>query len=352
MADKEPRLTIWYEEMDAGDYPLVGRKNANLGEMINAGVPVAPGFCLTTHANDVFMAESGIGRQLEVCLPESAPVTFDMASEASGLAVSLMEQANLPPVLEDALLSSYRQLCAKCGVPDAAVAVRSSGTLSIPGHMETYLNVRGGKDLIVHVKKCWASAYSVEAIMYRVNNGMPFLFNIGVGIPKMVKSRVSGTVFTINPLNGDLSRVSIDASYGVGEAVLSAIVTPDTYLIDKATLEPISTTIGTKEVECVYREGVSEAVKALVPRDRRLLACLSREEVLELARIGKLIEAYCGLPYDVEFAIDADMRFPENIIVLQVRAEMVWGGNESIARTKKNNQDNDPDRLHTGVKLK
>ena len=146
----------------------------------------------------------------------------------------------------------------------------------MPGQMETYLNICGEKDLIDYVKKCWASAYNVEAIMYRMNKGMPFLFNIGVGIPKMVNSRVSGIIFTINPVNGDPSKISIDASFGLGEAVVSGIVTPDTYLIDKITMDPIKTVIGSKEIQCVYREDGSDIVQVPVPEEKRCVPCLER----------------------------------------------------------------------------
>jgi pyruvate,water dikinase len=220
--------------------------------------------------------------------------------------------------------------------------------------METYLNICGEKDFIDYVKKCCASAYNVEAIMYRMNKGMPFLFNIGVGIPRMVNSRVSGIIFTINPVNGDPSKVSIDASYGLGEAVVSGIVTPDTYLIDKITMELIKTVVGNKEIQCVYRENGSDIVQTPVPEHKRSVACLNREEVLELVRVGKLIENYYGKAYDIEFGIDDDIYFPQNIIILQVRPESVWSKKEVTSKTEKKQ---DPmerilSQLLTGVKLK
>ncbi|MGD0230581.1 MAG: PEP/pyruvate-binding domain-containing protein [Syntrophorhabdales bacterium] len=354
MTDKEKRLTIWYEEMDGKDYPLVGKKNANLGDMIKAGIPVAPGFAITIYANDRFITDTGIKKHLEERLPELGKVTYETAKDASDFAIGLIESTDLPPEVEDAILSAYRQLCGRCASPACPVAVRSSGSVSMPGQMETYLNIRGEKDLIAYVKKCWASAYNTEAIMYRMNKGMPFLFNIGVGIPKMVNSRISGIIFTINPLNGDLSKISIDASYGLGEAVVSGIVTPDTCLIDKITMEPIKTVIGTKETQCVYREGSSDILQAPVPDDKRRLACLSRQEMLELARVGKLIEDYYGVPYDIEFGIDADMDFPECVIVLQVRPESVWSKKEVTARTgkKKDPMERILGQLLTGVKLR
>ncbi len=354
MTDREQRLTIWYEEMSGTDYPLVGKKNANLGEMIKAGIPVAPGFAITIYANDRFIETTGIKAEIQKRLPELGRVTFETAKEASDFAMRLMEAASLPAEVEDAILSDYEQLSDRSNRPSCPVAVRSSGSISMPGQMETYLNICGQKDLIEYVKKCWASAYNVEAIMYRMNKDMPFLFNIGVGIPKMVHSRVSGIIFTINPVNGDPSKISIDASFGLGEAVVSGIVTPDTYLVDKITMEPIKTVVGSKEVQCVYREGCSDIDQVPVPEEQRRMACLSRQEMLELARIGKLIEDYYGKAYDIEFGIDADLPFPQNIVILQVRPESVWSKKEATAKTekKKDPMERILGQLLTGVKLR
>ncbi|HUJ69075.1 MAG TPA: PEP/pyruvate-binding domain-containing protein [Syntrophorhabdales bacterium] len=354
MTDKEKRMAIWYEELDGNDYPLVGKKNANLGEMIKAGIPVAPGFAITILANDRFITETGIKEKLAAKLPELGEVTYETAKEAGDFAVDLIENTALPPDLEAELLSNYRELCSRYPGSACPVAVRSSGSVSMPGQMETYLNILGEKDFIDYVRRCWASAYNAEAIMYRMNKGMHFLFNIGVGVPRMVRSRVSGIIFTINPVNGDPSKISIDASCGLGEAVVSGIVTPDTHLIDKVTMELIKTTVGSKEIECVYREEGSDIVQVPVSEDRRCVACLNREEILELARLGKLIEDYYGKAYDIEFGIDADMPFPENIIILQVRAESVWSKKEVAARTekKKDPMERIVGQLLAGMKLR
>jgi pyruvate,water dikinase len=354
MTDKEKHLAIWYEEMDGNDYPLVGKKNANLGEMIKAGIPVSPGFALTVAANDKFIVDTNIKTQLAQRLPELGEVTYETAKEASDFAMGLIEKATMPADLQEVILSAYKEICSRSQMGACPVAVRSSGTASMPGQMETYLNICGEKDLINYVKKCWASAYNTEAIMYRMNKGMPFLFNIGVGIPKMVNSRVSGIIFTINPVNGDPSKISIDASYGLGEAVVSGIVTPDTYLLDKITMDPVKTIIGSKEIQCVYKENASDIIEVPVPEEKRRVACLTRQEMLELTRIGKLIEDYYGKAYDIEFGIDADFSFPDNIIILQVRPESVWSKKEVAAKTekKKDPMERILTQLLTGVKLK
>ncbi len=354
MGEKDQKYILWYEEMEGADYPLVGKKNSNLGEMIKAGIPVSHGFAVTIYANDQFLILSGIKAEIEKQIVALGQVTYETAKQASSIAMDLIEKAAMPEVIEREILDNYKKLCERACKNACPAAVRSSGAVSMPGQMETYLNICGEKDLINYVKKCWASAYNTEAIMYRMNKGMPFLFNIGVGIPKMVNSRVSGIIFTINPINGDPSKISIDASYGLGEAVVSGLVTPDTYLIDKVTFDVIKATVGSKETMCAYKEQGSDIVQKDVPQEMRKVLCLSNQELKELARIGKLIEGYYGQAYDIEFGIDADFPFPENIIILQVRPESVWSKKKAEARTekKKDPMDRLLSQLLTGVKLK
>lgn len=354
MVEKEKRITIWYDELEGKEFNLVGKKNANLGEMIKAGIRVSPGFALTIYANDLFVTETGIKAELERYLEGLGQVTYEKSLKASEFAVSLIENGNVPSVITDEVFREYQKLCDMSGVENVPVAARSSGAVSMPGQMETFLNIRGQEDLLTYIKKTWASAYFVEAITYRMNKGMGFLLNIGVGIPKMVNSRVSGIIFTLNPLNGDRSKISVDVSYGLGEAVVSGIVTPDNYLVDKVTLETIKSNLGGKEVKCVYRDNGSTIKTVDVPDEDRKRFCIDKDELTEICRIAKSIDRYYGKPYDIEFAIDADLSFPENVIILQVRPESVWSKKQTKPRTekKKDAMDRVISQLITGVRLK
>ena len=263
-------------------------------------------------------------------------------------------EATVPEVIVEETLAAYRRLCEMSSTPDVPVAVRSSGAVSMPGQMETYLNIRGEQDLIHYIKKTWASAYHVEAITYRLNKGMGFLLNIGVGVPKMVNSRVSGVSFTLNPLNGDRSKITVDVSHGLGEAVVSGLVTPDNYLIDKVTLNTIKSTKGSKEVKCVYNETGSDIATVECCAEERESYCVTQEELQEIAQVSKAIDKYYGKPYDIEFAIDADLPFPDNVIILQVRPESVWSKKEAEAKTqpKQDAMDRIVSQLMTGVRVK
>ena len=330
----EKKLTLWYNELKGENFPLVGKKNANLGEMLKADIPISPGFAITIHANDIFMQESGIKAELEQLIANQyRETTPENIAHLSNFAMTAIEKAPMPTALEKHILEDYHRLCEICGVKDLPVAVRSSGAVSMPGQMETYLNIRGDRDLSDYIRKCWASSYCIEALTYRVNRDIGVLFNIGVGIPKMVNSKTSGVIFTNNPLNGDPSKISIDASYGLGEAVVSGLVTPDSYLIDKITLDPVKIIRGSKEIECVYRTGSSDIVEKEVDEARRKVNSLSPEELRHLCITSKKIEKYYGKAYDIEFGIDADLKFPDNVIILQVRPESVW--NKKKAENKK-----------------
>lgn len=354
MPDNDDRLVLWYDEMDGADYPLVGKKNANLGEMQKSGIRTSPGFALTLHANDRFVTETGIKDKLAHYLDSLGQATLENSKAASEFAVKLVNEASVPADIAEAAITAYQRLCDFAGTEDVPVAVRSSGAVSMPGQMETYLNIRGEASLLHYIKKTWASAYHVEAITYRLNKGMGFLLNIGVGIPKMVNSRVSGVAFTLNPVNGDRSKIVIDVSHGLGEAVVSGLVTPDNYLIDKVTLGVIKSSKGSKEVKCVYRDQGSDIDTVETSEQERTSFCVSAEELSEIARVSKAIDKYYGKPYDIEFAIDADLPFPDNVIILQVRPESVWSAKQASAKTerKADAMDHIVSQLVTGVKIK
>ena len=354
MVEKEKRITIWYDELSGDEFNLVGKKNANLGEMTKAKIPVSPGFALTIYANDLFITETGIKDKLRDLVKSIDKFNLENSRKVSEFAVELIENTPIPASISDQVFEDYKKLCEMSGVENVPVATRSSGAVSMPGQMETYLNVRGEEDLLKYIKKTWASAYFVEAITYRMDKDMPFILNIGVGVPKMVNSRVSGIIFTMNPLNGDRSKISVDVSYGLGEAVVSGLVTPDNYLIDKITLDTITATKGEKKIKMIYREDGSTIKEVEVAEEERNKFSINQEELTEICRIAKGIDKYYGKPYDIEFAVDADLPFPQNVIVLQVRPESVWSKKESQAKTapKKDVMDRILGTMVAGVKLK
>ncbi|MEM3922283.1 MAG: PEP/pyruvate-binding domain-containing protein, partial [Nitrososphaerota archaeon] len=233
------------------------------------------------------------------------------------------------------IVEAYRELSKKIGVKDVYVAVRSSATAedlpgaSFAGQQETYLNVRGEDDLLESVRKCWSSLFTPRAIFYRTEKGFRHeKVLISVAVQKMVNSRSAGVMFTIHPVTGDRNIIVIESVWGLGEAIVSGAVTPDHFEVDKNTLRILAKNIVKKEVEYVRDPKTGKTIHAKVPPERQDTPSLTDEEVVELARIAKLIEQHYGTPQDIEFAVDRDLAFPQSIFIVQSRPETVWSMKE------------------------
>lgn len=330
---KETALTLWFEELNKRDVGLVGGKNANLGEMINAGIPVPPGFAVTAYAYKRFIEETGIASKIYDILRETIkdPKDPTQYEEASRRVRALIESVKMPEDIRSAIVESYRELCKRIGTDSVFVAVRSSATAedlpdaSFAGQQETYLNVRGEEEVVKYVQKCWSSLFTPRAIFYRTQKGFAHeRVLISVAVQKMVNSRSAGVMFTIHPVTGDKDKIVIESVWGLGEAIVSGAVTPDRFIVDKNTFEIVEKEIAEKTVEYVRDPNTGKTVHLEVPVDRRSAPSLTDEEVKYLAMLAKKIEDHYGHPQDIEFAVDRDLPFPENIFIVQSRPETVW----------------------------
>src|SRR5215216_997313 len=226
--------TAWFNEIRKDDIALVGGKGANLGELSRAGMPVPPGFVLTTRAYDAFVEAAGLGGEI-VGLAASAddPGAFEAAARRIH---DLFAGGEIPEDLAGELESAYRRLA-----NGGAVAVRSSATAedlagaSFAGQQETYLNVRGPAALVEAVRACWASLWTARAMAYRKRQNIePASVSLAVVVQQMVPAEVAGMLFTADPLSGRRDRSVINAAWGLGQAVVGGQVTPDTLVVDKA----------------------------------------------------------------------------------------------------------------------
>lgn len=335
--DKSQALILWFEELGKEDIPLVGGKCANLGEMINAGIPVPPGFAVTAYAYKRFIEETGIAQKIYDILDETItdPRNPTQYEEASRKIRGLIESTPIPKDIRDAIVEAYRELSRRVGLKDVYVAVRSSATAedlpgaSFAGQQETYLNVRGEEEVLESVRRCWSSLFTPRAIFYRTEKGFRHeKVLISVAVQKMVNSRSAGVMFTIHPVTGDRNIIVIESVWGLGEAIVSGAVTPDHFEVDKNTLKIITKNIVKKEVEYVRDPKTGKTVHAKVPPERQEAPSLTDEEVVELAKIAKRIEQHYGMPQDIEFAVDRDLPFPQNLFIVQSRPETVWSMKE------------------------
>ncbi|MBI5089543.1 MAG: PEP/pyruvate-binding domain-containing protein, partial [Actinobacteria bacterium] len=263
----------------------VGGKNSSLGELMMADLPVPPGFAITIEAYQQ------LWRNTELCDAVNAELrSIDHHDLVANVATSkriraLIEDEPMSDEVIDAITASYTALCDFCGVPDLPVAVRSSATAedlpdaSFAGQQDTFLWVRGVESVLDHVRRCWSSLFTDRAIAYRHTMGyLHQTISMSVGVQKMVDPVCSGVAFTLNPMNGDRSQVAIDASWGLGELVVSGEVTPDNFLVDKVIKEIVSRTVSDKAEELVL--GPDGSVhRAAVDADRRRIPCLSDDDL-------------------------------------------------------------------------
>jgi pyruvate,water dikinase len=330
---KEKRI-LWFEELGKEDIPLVGGKNANLGEMLKAKIPVPPGFAITAHAYNEFITKTGIAQKIYKTIEETVTDANDPRhyEEASKRIRKLMESTTMPPEIEKAIRTAYAELNQKTGMTEVFVAVRSSATAedlpdaSFAGQQETFLNVRGPNDLIEKTIKCWSSLFTPRAIFYRNQKGFKHeQVLISVGVQKMINAKAAGVIFTLNPVTGETDQIVIESNWGLGEAVVSGSVTPDDYIVDKNSLKIIENRIAKKTIEYIRDPKTGKTIHAEVPQERQEQPSLTDQEVIQLAEIAGSIEIHYGKAQDIEFSIDRELPFPENVFIVQSRPETVWG---------------------------
>ncbi len=333
MTEMKKNLVIWFEDLRKTDIPSVGGKNANLGEMINAGIPVPPGFATTAYSYKKFIEEKGISEKIYAIITETVTDTNDpkQYEAASKKIRELIESTLVPKDVEEAIRHAYKELCKRLNVNEVFVAVRSSATAedlpdaSFAGQQETFLNVKGIDELLEETVKCWSSLFTPRAIFYRNQKGFAHekVF-ISVGVQKMVNSKTAGVTFTMNPVTGDRNQIVIEGNYGLGESVVSGTVTPDNFVVDKKTLNIIEKRISKKTVQYIRDTSTGKTVRMEVPLDRQEQPCLSDEEILKLAELAKRIEQHYGTAQDIEWAVDSDFSFPDSVFIVQSRPETVW----------------------------
>ncbi len=330
-AGNRPPLLCWLEECRKDSVALVGGKCSSLGELINAGVRVPPGFALTTEGYRAFMAESGLEKELQLLLADIDSEDLEALERASVSIRAAIEAQPFSIELEDLVAEAYRKLSVRCGIPAVPVAVRSSATAedlpgaSFAGQQDTFLWIRGADEVLEHMRRCISSLYTGRAMAYRANRGYSDdQMAISVGVQKMANSYTAGVMFTIHPSNGDRSVIVIDSNFGFGESVVSGEVTPDNFVVNKVTLDIIDRTISQKEI-CYTVDLQTQVSRAIeVPFERQKVQSLIDDEVTELAWMGKQIEKHYGRPMDIEWAVDKDLPAGGNIFILQARPETVW----------------------------
>ena len=324
------QYTLAFDECDSIDPQRLGGKCASLVALTAAGIPVPPGFAVTSEAYATLLEVDGLNRRLEYLLGRLDTSDLRSVEELSAQLRSAILEQVLPPDVETAIRLAFTQLAGRCG-REVPVAVRSSATAedlpdaSFAGQQDTYLWVCSIDAVLRAVRRCWASLFNTRAIMYRADHGIAHEdVLMAVGVQKMVNARVAGVALTLDPVNGDRSKIVIDASWGVGELVVSGGITPDNYVVDKVMLTPVRSRIAEKREMLVPDRGAGRLMRRVVPSAQRAVPCLTPEELVAVARLAKATERHYRTPQDIEWAIDADLPARDNVVLLQSRPETVW----------------------------
>jgi rifampicin phosphotransferase len=285
-----------------------GGKGANLGVLINAGLPVPPGFIVTASAYRAHLEASRLQDRITARLENIKEQDITAISDASNDISAWIEEAPMPIDVQDGVERAYDSLSKKTR-PDAqlSVAVRSSATAedlpsaSFAGQHETFLGIYGKKAVLNHVKKCWASLWSSQAISYRMSMRFEHLqVDLAVVVQAMIDSECAGVMFTANPINGNRDEILISAGYGLGEAVVSGLITPDTFILTKggSIKEKV---LGSKELKIKLTK--KSTITEEVPQSKRKSYCLGADELEQLANLANLVEKHYGRPMDTEWAL-------------------------------------------------
>jgi len=362
---KEKAFVLWFDEVGISDIPLVGGKNASLGEMIQQltpqGVNVPNGFATTAYAYRYFIESAGLEKKLRELFADLDVEDMQNLRQRGKQARSLILDTPFPADLEEAITSAYKKLCERYSTNgdfcnqfgeeykeeckryanDVDVAVRSSATAedlpdaSFAGQQETYLNVYGEEGVLESCHKCFASIFTDRAISYRTIKGFDhFNVALSVGVQKMVRSDLasSGVMFSIDTETGFKNAALVTAAYGLGENVVQGAVNPDEYFVFKPTLlqgfRPIlEKRLGTKELKMVYDIGGSKLTKNVsVPQSEREKYCINDDEILQLAKWACIIENHYSqargtyTPMDIEWAKDG---ITGQLFIVQARPETV-----------------------------
>lgn len=321
------KFIYWLEHVGAHDHHVIGNKSANLGEIFRAGARIPRGFAISADCNQQFLERWNVQNEINQYLNSQKNLeNIEKLIEVSKTLRNMVEEHEIPQEHKDEIIDAYRDLCETVAISDGeiAVAVRSSAlnedtiAASFAGQFETFLNIFGEEALLNCIKKVWSSIFTVRALSYRMQKKLPLEKElIGVTVLEMIDARSSGICFTADPVTCDPNRIIIEANFGLGEGVVGGTECVDTFVVDKETMEIVKSYIGRK-IRCVVKK--NQGVQWIdVPDYMRHTAAINNDEVKEIARLAKLVEAQFGAIQDIEWSIDANAIFPKNVVLLQAR---------------------------------
>ncbi len=292
--------TRTFKQITKKDVLLAGGKGASLGEMTNAKIPVPPGFVFTSHAFDRFLEETDLKQDISAQLANVNYQDINSVDRYSNVIRDMIDKTAFPEDLAQEITSEFKKLKTPLVAVRSSATAEDSSTASWAGELETYLNT-SEKELINNVKKCWSSLFTPRAIFYRHEKKMlKSHVSVAVVIQAMIQSEVSGITFTVHPVTQDKNQMIIEAGWGLGEAIVSGQVTPDSYVIDKRDWSIMDINIA-KQEKMITKVG--KATKTInVPKSKQEQQKLMGKKIIELAQLCGHIEKHYKFPCDIEWA--------------------------------------------------
>jgi pyruvate,water dikinase len=303
---------------DTYDLGIIGGKAASLARMAAAGMPVPPGFSVTSDAYLSHLNEAGLGDKIIHRVADLDGSDPSALASASSDIQGMFSGSQMPSEVAQQTIQAYRQLAETSQFEpssefrDLPVSVRSSATAedspraSFAGQHDTFLNIMKQDDVLDSVMNCWSSLWSVHAMMYRNRQGIAFMdVAMPVVVQKMVYATSAGVVFTANPVTGNPDEIMINACWGLGEAVVSGIVTPDHIVVSKHDMSIITSHIAEKET-MIVRDGDRGTMQIPVPKAQRSAPVLKESHLRELCQAARALETNYGQPQDIEFSFEGD----------------------------------------------
>lgn len=324
-----------FDRLNKNDTHLAGGKGASLGEMTQAGIPVPPGFVILSNAFEQFIDSTGLSTEINAALNSVNQTEIHTVEHASEKIKGLILQKDIPGELAKDVLSHFKKL------NSAFVAVRSSATAedsasaAWAGQLDSFLNTTE-ENLLDNVKKCWASLFTPRAIFYRFEKKLHNTkISVAVVVQKMIESEVSGIVFSVHPVTEDYNQLIIEASYGLGEAIVSGQVTPDSYVVEKNEKNIIEKTVQEK-TRGLFRsaKGGNEWINIATAQIEK--QALTDKQILELSKLITKIENHYGFPVDIEWSL-----FDDKFYIVQSRPITTLSKtdrNDNIQKIEENNQ--------------
>jgi pyruvate, water dikinase len=288
-----------FKNLSKSDVGIAGGKGASLGEMTRVKIPVPPGFVILASAFDRFLEETDIDSEIEAILKKVNHKDINSVDKASNEIRGLIGQVRMPKDLEKDILQNFKQLKVKFVAVRSSATAEDSKTASWAGELETYLNVME-KNLLVSVKKCWSSLFTPRAIFYRFEKKLyKQSVSVAVVVQQMVQSEISGICFTVHPVTKDRNQLVIEAGLGLGEAIVSGQVTPDTYVVHKNDFSILDINISEQKF-AIIKSAKGNINKNLGKAGGKQK--LTGKQIVELAKICKNIEQHYKHPQDIEWA--------------------------------------------------